>query len=84
VENRKKNEKICMDQWKNPADDQRRQPVHVQPLLDWTEVDIWRYIERENIPIPAMYFARRGEDGQFYRFRSLGCSSISLQKLSPE
>ncbi|PYK70620.1 MAG: sulfate adenylyltransferase [Verrucomicrobia bacterium] len=25
--------------------------VRVQPLLDWTEVDIWRYIQRENIPI---------------------------------
>ncbi len=23
--------------------------VRIQPLLDWTEVDIWRYIQRENI-----------------------------------
>ena len=46
--------------------------VRVQPLLDWTEVDIWRYIQRENIPIPQMYFARNGK-----RFRSLGCSPIT-------
>lgn len=46
--------------------------VRVQPLLDWTEVDIWRYIQRENIPIPQMYFARNGK-----RFRSLGCSAIT-------
>ena len=46
--------------------------VRVQPLLDWTEVDIWRYIQRENIPIPKMYFARNGK-----RFRSLGCSPIT-------
>jgi len=51
--------------------------IRVQPLLDWTEVDIWRYIEREKIPIPGMYFARRGDDGKFYRFRSLGCWPIT-------
>ena len=46
--------------------------VRVQPLLDWTEIDIWRYIQRENIPIPQMYFARNGK-----RFRSLGCQPIT-------
>lgn len=51
--------------------------IRVQPLLDWTEVDIWRYIEREQIPIPGMYFARKGDDGKFYRFRSLGCWPIT-------
>lgn len=51
--------------------------IRVQPLLDWTEVDIWRYIEREKIPIPQMYFARKGEDGKYYRFRSLGCWPIT-------
>jgi len=56
--------------------------IRVQPLLDWTEVDIWRYIERENIPIPQMYFARPGEDGNFYRFRSLGCWPITKPVVS--
>jgi len=51
--------------------------IRVQPLLDWAEVDIWRYIEREQIPIPQMYFARPGDDGKFYRFRSLGCWPIT-------
>ena len=46
--------------------------VRVQPLLDWTEVDVWRYIQREKIPIPQMYFSRNGK-----RFRSLGCSPIT-------
>jgi len=54
----------------------------VQPLLDWTEVDVWQYIEREKIPIPQMYFARRGEDGQFHRFRSLGCWPITKAVVS--
>jgi sulfate adenylyltransferase subunit 2 len=46
--------------------------VRVQPLLDWTEADIWRYIQREKIPIPKMYFAQNG-----MRYRSLGCSPIT-------
>jgi len=46
--------------------------VRVQPLLDWTEADVWRYIQREKIPIPQMYFARRGK-----RYRSLGCMPIT-------
>ncbi|MEQ8345340.1 MAG: sulfate adenylyltransferase subunit CysD [Sneathiellaceae bacterium] len=41
--------------------------VRVHPLLQWTEVDIWRYIQRENIPIVPLYFAKDGK-----RFRSLG------------
>jgi sulfate adenylyltransferase subunit 2 len=43
--------------------------VRIHPLLDWTELDIWEYIQRENIPIVSLYFDR-GEDK---RYRSLGC-----------
>lgn len=31
----------------------------VFPLSNWTELDIWHYIEAENIPLPALYFAHR-------------------------
>jgi sulfate adenylyltransferase subunit 2 len=27
------------------------------PLSDWTELDIWQYIEREKIELPSIYFA---------------------------
>lgn len=27
------------------------------PLSNWTEVDIWRYIELENLELPSIYFA---------------------------
>ena len=27
------------------------------PLSDWTELDIWNYIRRENVPLPSIYFA---------------------------
>ncbi|HMB56245.1 MAG TPA: sulfate adenylyltransferase subunit CysD [Arenimonas sp.] len=31
--------------------------VRVFPLSNWTELDIWRYIARENIPVVPLYFA---------------------------
>jgi sulfate adenylyltransferase subunit 2 len=34
------------------------QSMRVFPLSNWTELDIWRYIQRENIEIPALYFAK--------------------------
>ena len=44
--------------------------VRIHPLLDWTELNIWEYIERENIPIIDLYFDR----GDGHRYRSLGCA----------
>jgi sulfate adenylyltransferase subunit 2 len=32
--------------------------VRVFPLSNWTELDIWQYIELENIPIVPLYFAK--------------------------
>jgi sulfate adenylyltransferase subunit 2 len=32
--------------------------IRVFPLSNWTELDIWHYIERENIPVVPLYFAR--------------------------
>ena len=32
--------------------------VRVFPLSNWTEKDIWQYIEREKIEIPSLYFAK--------------------------
>jgi sulfate adenylyltransferase subunit 2 len=31
--------------------------VRVFPLSNWTELDVWLYIQREQIPLPALYFA---------------------------
>ena len=32
--------------------------IRVFPLSNWTELDIWQYIHRENIPIVPLYFAK--------------------------
>ena len=29
------------------------------PISNWTELDIWQYIQRENIEIPSVYFAHQ-------------------------
>jgi len=31
------------------------------PLSNWTELDIWQYIEKENIELPSIYFAHERE-----------------------
>ena len=33
--------------------------IRVFPLSNWTELDIWQYIQRENIPIVPLYLAAR-------------------------
>jgi len=35
----------------------RGESIRAFPLSNWTELDIWQYIHRENIPIPGLYFA---------------------------
>jgi sulfate adenylyltransferase subunit 2 len=43
--------------------------VRIHPLLDWTELNIWEYIKRENIPTVSLYYNQGGGT----RYRSLGC-----------
>lgn len=47
--------------------------VRIHPLLSWTEIDIWRYIQKEGIPVVPLYFARGGK-----RYRSLGEKDITV------
>ncbi|ROR53625.1 sulfate adenylyltransferase subunit 2 [Luteococcus japonicus] len=35
--------------------------VRVFPLSNWTELDVWRYIEREQIELPSLYYAHERE-----------------------
>ena len=43
--------------------------LRIHPLLDWTELNIWEYIEREKIPTVSLYY----DQGDGTRYRSLGC-----------
>ena len=35
--------------------------IRVFPISNWTEMDIWQYIEREKLEIPSLYFAHQRE-----------------------
>jgi sulfate adenylyltransferase subunit 2 len=35
------------------------QSIRVFPISNWTELDIWRYLEIENVPMVPLYFAKR-------------------------
>ncbi len=35
------------------------QNVRVFPISNWTELDVWSYIQKENIEIPSIYFAHK-------------------------
>ncbi len=49
---------------KDSSDDHAR----IHPVLGWREIDIWRYIKKEKLPVTSLYFAKNGK-----RYRSIGC-----------
>jgi sulfate adenylyltransferase subunit 2 len=44
--------------------------VRVFPISNWTELDVWQYVEREQLELPRIYFAHEREvfrrDGMLY------------------
>jgi len=53
--------------------------IRVFPLSNWTELDVWRYIAREGIEVPSIYFAHEREvfvrDGML-----LGVTDVSIPR----
>ena len=47
--------------------------VRVFPLSNWTELDVWEYIDSERLEVPSIYFAHEREvfrrDGMLYAWR---------------
>ncbi len=39
----------------------RGEHIRIFPLSNWTELDIWQYIENERIEVPSIYFAHERE-----------------------
>lgn len=54
------------------TDFKKGEHIRVHPILHWTEIDVWEYIKREDIPCISLYFAKDGK-----RYRSLGCMPIT-------
>ncbi len=61
------------DQYKTQRTSEQHLRIH--PLLQWTELDIWQYIKRENLPVNPLYFTGKRFNGK--RFRSLGCETCT-------
>jgi len=56
------------DQYKTKA--KKEEHLRIHPLLAWQEIDVWKYIRREKIPMVDLYFAKDGK-----RYRSIGCET---------
>ncbi len=59
------------DQYQSITEDKTHTRVH--PILDWRELDVWEYVQQENLPVHPMYYARNGK-----RYRSLGCEPCTF------
>jgi sulfate adenylyltransferase subunit 2 len=60
----------------------RGEHIRVFPLSNWTELDVWSYIERENLEIPSIYYAH--ERAVFERDGILLAVSEHLPQLEGE
>jgi sulfate adenylyltransferase subunit 2 len=51
----------------------RGEQVRVFPLSNWTELDVWEYIDQEQLEVPSIYYAHEREvfrrDGMLYALR---------------
>jgi len=54
----------------------------VFPLSNWTEMDVWQYIQREKLEIPSIYFAHERE--VFERNGTIYAASSFMQRLPEE
>jgi sulfate adenylyltransferase subunit 2 len=59
--------------WDFISQEESASHIRIHPLLHWTELDMWLYIQQEKIPLNSLYFARNGE-----RYRSLGCTQCTV------
>lgn len=64
------------DQYKTECEDGEHLRIH--PILQWSELDIWRYTKEQDIPFCDLYLSREGK-----RYRSLGEKNITFPVESP-
>jgi sulfate adenylyltransferase subunit 2 len=61
--------------------------VRVFPISNWTELDVWEYIDQESLEVPSIYFAHErevfGRDGMLYAWRE-GVELIDGEQVSTE
>jgi sulfate adenylyltransferase subunit 2 len=59
----------------------------VFPISNWTELDVWEYIDQESLEVPSIYFAHErevfGRDGMLYAWRE-GAELIEGEQITRE
>ena len=64
----------------NAPHSQGRADSRIFPISNWTELDVWQYIAREQLELPSIYFAHEREvfrrDGMLYATSAL-CRALS-------
>ena len=70
------------EMWKlYTAEIKKGESIRVFPISNWTEVDIWQYIRRENIPIVPLYYA--AERPVVYRDHHIIMADDERMRLKP-
>jgi sulfate adenylyltransferase subunit 2 len=61
-----------------------RQGEHVRvfPISNWTELDVWQYVAREQLELPSIYFAHERE--VFRRDGMLYAASLYVERMAGE
>jgi sulfate adenylyltransferase subunit 2 len=61
--------------------------VRVFPLSNWTELDVWEYIDQEQLEVPSIYYSHEREvfrrDGMVYAWRE-GTELLDGEELTTE
>jgi sulfate adenylyltransferase subunit 2 len=61
--------------------------VRVFPISNWTELDVWEYIDQEGLEVPSIYFAHERQvfvrDGMLYAWRE-GVELIEGEEIKTE
>ncbi|HEY2720048.1 MAG TPA: sulfate adenylyltransferase subunit CysD [Solirubrobacteraceae bacterium] len=61
--------------------------VRVFPISNWTELDVWEYIDQERLEVPSIYFSHERDvfkrDGMLYAWRE-GTELIDGEQVFPE
>jgi len=52
----------------------RGENIRAFPISNWTEMDVWQYIEREELELPSIYFAH----GSILKERNWSCQVYTL------
>jgi len=65
----------------------RGEHVRVFPLSNWTELDVWEYIDQEQLEVPSIYFSHEREvfrrDGMVYAWRA-GTELLDGEEITSE